>query len=57
MTLVTHNASRGNTSRPAEWLEDKSKERLMRKAEALGHQFPDPKNVTKKDLIELLRTD
>ena len=54
---VIHNARRGNTSRPAKWLEGKDKGRLIRKARNLGIAIPNEKKVTKKQLVEMLRTD
>ncbi len=54
---VIHNASRGNTSRSAKWLEGKDKERLLGKARNLGINIPNEKKVTKAQLVEMLRTD
>jgi len=57
MADVVHGTQKGNTSRPGAWLETQSKERLLRKAEALGHKFDNPKKITAKKLVALLRTD
>ena len=53
---VVH-VARGNTSRPAKWLKEKDKERLLGKARNLGHNSLNESKITKKQLVELLRTD